>query len=136
MGKLHIEVVTPEKSVVSEDVDIVVVPGSLGEFGVLKGHVPFLTGVQPGELRYSSDSKTKYIAVTSGFAEVSNNNVSILVDAAEMAGEVDLKRAHDAMERAKEKLAKNRGSEDIDFVRAEMALKRAMVRIKVSEKAI
>ena len=109
MGKLHLEVVTPAKITVSQDVDMVVAPGSLGEFGILEGHVPFLSGIVPGELRYTVDDKTAYLAVTSGFAEVSDDNVSILVDAAEVA-------------------------EDIDFIRAEAALKRALMRIKVVEK--
>ena len=131
MGKLHLEVVTPAKITVSQDVDMVVAPGSLGEFGVLTGHVPFLSGIVPGELRYTVDNKTEYLAVSSGFAEVSDDNVSILVDAAEKASEIDVDRATKAMERAKDRLAKDRGTQDIDFIRAEAALKRAIIRIKV-----
>lgn len=59
MGKLHLEVVTPEKVMVSQEVDIVVAPGSMGEFGVLEGHVPFLSGIEPGELRFTSGSQTE-----------------------------------------------------------------------------
>ncbi|HUU79986.1 MAG TPA: F0F1 ATP synthase subunit epsilon [Acidobacteriota bacterium] len=135
MGKLHLEVVTPEKVLVSEEVDSVVAPGALGEFGVLEGHVPFLTGIVPGELRYTSKGQTKYLAVTPGFAEVSNDKVSVLVDAAERAHDIDVDRARRAMERAKERLSKDRATEDIDFARAEIGLKRAIARIKVSEKA-
>jgi len=134
MGKLHLEVVTPEKVMVSQEVDIVVAPGTMGEFGVLEGHVPFLSGIEPGELRFTSGSQTERFLVTAGFSEVSNNKVSVLVDAAEKAGEIDLERARTAMERAKERLAKDRGEEDIDFLRAEAALKRAIVRIRISEK--
>lgn len=134
MGKLHLEVVTPEKVMVSQEVDIVVAPGSLGEFGVLEGHVPFLSGIMPGELRYSSENQTEHFVVTTGFAEVSDNRVSVLVDAAEKATEIDMERARRAMERAKERLAKDRGTKDIDFERAEAALRRAIVRIRVSEK--
>ena len=134
MGKLHLEVVTPAKITVSQDVDMVVAPGSLGEFGILEGHVPFLSGIVPGELRYTVDDKTAYLAVTSGFAEVSDDNVSILVDAAEVAEDIDLERAKQAMERAKERLEKARSAEEIDFIRAEAALKRALMRIKVVEK--
>ncbi len=135
MEDLYLEIVTPEKVVVSQKVDIVVAPGSLGEFGVLKGHVPFLTGIVPGELRFTSDGRTEYLAVTTGFAEVSGNKISILVDAAEKAPEIDVERAKRAMERAKERLARDRASKDIDFQRAEIALKRAIARIKVAEKA-
>jgi F-type H+-transporting ATPase subunit epsilon len=134
MGKLHLEVVTPEKVMVSQEVEIVVASGSMGEFGVLEGHVPFLTGIDPGELRYSSGSKTERLFVTTGFAEVSDNKVSVLVDAAETAAEIDLARARKALERANERLAMDRGKEDLDFLRAEIALKRAIARIRVSEK--
>ena len=134
MGKVHLEIVTPEKIMVSQDVDIVVAPGSLGEFGVLDGHVSFLSGIVPGELRYTSDEQTEYLVVTNGFAEVSNDKVSVLVDAAERAQDIDVERAQRAMERANERLARDRGTEDIDFVRAEAALKRAVTRIKVAEK--
>ena len=135
MGKLHLEIVTPEKVMVSQDVDMVVSPGTFGEFGVLEGHVSFLSGIVPGELRYTSDELTEYLVVTNGFAEVSNDNVSVLVDAAEKAQDIDVVRAQRAMERANERLAKDRGEEDIDFVRAEAALKRAVTRIRVAEKA-
>ena len=133
MAKLHLEVVTPEKVMVSEDVEIVVAPGSLGEFGVLEGHVPFLSGILPGELRYTSGGRTERFSVSTGFAEVSNDRVSVLVDAAEKAGDIDMERAQKAAERARERLAKDR-SEDIDFLRAEAGLKRAIMRIKVAEK--
>lgn len=135
MGDLYLEVVTPEKVVVSQKVDIVAAPGSLGEFGVLEGHVPFLTGLIPGEVHFTSGEKTQYLAVSAGFAEVSENKVAILVDSAEMARDIDVERARRAMERARERLAKARAAEDIDFLRAETALRRAIARIKVAEKA-
>lgn len=135
MGRLYLEVVTPEKVLVSQEVDMVVAPGTEGEFGVLPSHVLFLSGIVPGELRYTSGSEKESMAVTTGFAEVSNDRVSVLVDAAEKAKDVDVERAGRAMERAKERLAKERGTEDIDFGRAEAALKRAIARIKVAEKA-
>ena len=134
MEKLHLEIVTPAQIAVRADVDIVVAPGSMGEFGVLKGHARFLSGIAPGELRYTVDNKTEYLAVSSGFAEVSDDRVSILVDAAERAVDIDIERAKKAMERASERLAKERGKEDLDFIRAEAALKRAMMRIKVAQK--
>ncbi|SPD74872.1 ATP synthase epsilon chain [uncultured Desulfobacterium sp.] len=134
MEKLHLEVVTPANIMVSQDVDIVVAPGSIGEFGVLKGHARFLSGIVPGELRFTADNKTEYFAVTSGFAEISDDKVSILVDAAERAEEIDIERAKKAMDRASERLTKERGTVDIDFLRAEASLKRAMMRIKVAQK--
>ena len=134
MGKLYLEVVTPEKVLVSQEVDSVAAPGALGEFGVLEGHLPFLSAILPGELRYTSTGHTEYVAVTTGFAEVSNDRVSVLVDAAEKSRDIDVERARRAMERAKERLAKDRGAKDLDFARAEIALKRAIMRIKVAEK--
>ena len=134
MGTLYLEVVTPEKALVSEEVETVVAPGSLGEFGILEGHIPFLTGIMPGEIRYVSEGKKKYVAVTSGFVEVHDNKVTILVDTAEKALEIDLERAQQSMERARKRLEKERGAEDIDFMRAELALARAINRIKIAGK--
>lgn len=134
MAKLHLEVVTPEKVLVSTDADIVAAPGTLGEFGILEGHVPFLSALLPGELRYTSNGKSERLAVAEGFLEVSNDKISVLVDAAENARDINVERARKAMERARERLAKERGSEDVDFIRAEAALKRAISRLKVAEK--
>jgi F-type H+-transporting ATPase subunit epsilon len=134
MGNLFLEVVTPARVVVSRDVDMVVAPGSEGEFGVLPGHVTFLTGIVPGELKYDAGSETESLAVTTGFAEVSGNKVSVLVEAAERAGEIDPDRAKRAMERARERLSLDRSLKDVDFMRAESALRRAVARLKVVQK--
>jgi F-type H+-transporting ATPase subunit epsilon len=88
----------------------------------------------PGELRYTSNGKAEHFAVAEGFLEVSNDKISVLVDAAENAENIDVERARKALERARERLAKERGSEDVDFIRAEAALKRAISRLKVAEK--
>jgi F-type H+-transporting ATPase subunit epsilon len=134
MGKIFLEVVTPEKVVVSQEVDMVVAPGTEGEFGILPSHILFLSGIIPGEMRYNSGSETVSLAVSTGFAEVSDDKVSILVDAAERGTEVDIGRAQQAAERAQERLAKGKSAEDIDYSRAEIALKRAIARLKVAEK--
>ena len=136
MGKLFLEIVTPEKVMVSQEVDMVVAPGTEGEFGVLPGHICFLSGIVPGELRYRSGTAKETMMVTNGFTEVSNDKVSILVDAAENAAHIDLERAQKARERARERLTKERATEEIDFARANVALKRAIARIKVSKKTI
>ena len=135
MERLYLEIVTPEDVLVSQEVDTVIAPGIEGEFGVLPGHIHFLSGIVPGELRYDSGTTKEFMVVTDGFAEVSNDRVSILVDAAEKAENIDIERARDAMTRAQERLARDRGAEDIDFLRAESALKRAIIRIKVAEKS-
>jgi len=131
--KLELEVVTPDRLVAKETVDIVMAVGALGEFGILPNHIPFLTTLQPGELRYRKGSQLEYLAVTGGFAEVSNNKVTILGLAAERAREIDVDRARRAKERAEKRLAMAR-TEDIDFLRAESALKRSLVRLRIAEK--
>jgi len=136
MDKLHLEVVTPARVVLEQDVDMVVAPGSEGEFGVLPGHVSFLSGMVPGELRYTAGSDKETLSVSTGFAEVFKNKVSILVDAAEKAGEIDVTRATKAMERARERLSHDRSDKDIDFARAEAALRRAVARLKVAQKPV
>jgi F-type H+-transporting ATPase subunit epsilon len=136
MGNLYLEVVTPEKVLVSKKVEMVVAPGTEGEFGVLEGHIPFLSALNPGELRYTADGKTERLAVMAGFAEVLSNKVSVLVDAAEKAVEIDVERARRALERARERLAKERGAPDVDFIRAEASLRRALIRLKVAGKTV
>ena len=131
--KLDLEVVTPDRLVVSESVDIVMAMGVLGEFGILANHIPFLTTLQPSELRYRKDNKLEYLIVTGGFAEVSNNKVTILALAAERAREIDVDRAKRAKERAEKRLAQAK-TEAIDYARAEMALKRALVRLHTAER--
>jgi F-type H+-transporting ATPase subunit epsilon len=136
MDKLRLEVVTPARVVLEKDVDSVVAPGSEGEFGVLPGHVSFLSGIVPGELRYTAGSEKEVLSVTAGFAEVFKNKVSILVDAAERVTEIDAERARKAMERAKERLSRDRSDKEIDFARADAALRRAVARLKVVQKAL
>ncbi|MBN1850250.1 MAG: F0F1 ATP synthase subunit epsilon [Deltaproteobacteria bacterium] len=136
MGTLFLEVVTPDKVLVSQEVDMVVAPGAEGEFGVLPGHINFLTNLIPGELRFTYGDKREYLAVSNGFAEVSNDRVSILSDTAEKAGEIDIERAQKALERAQKRLEKGKYDNDIDFLRTELALKKAIVRIKVNKKSI
>ena len=133
-GTLYLEIVTPERVVVSQEVDMVVAPGSEGEFGVLPDHINFLTGILPGEVRFDYKKKREHLAVSNGFAEVSENKVSLLAQSAEKAGEIDLDRAKKAMERAKERLSIDKENTDIDFQRAELALNRAINRIKIAGK--
>jgi len=93
MGRLFLEVVTPAKVLTSQEVDMVIAPGAEGEFGVLPGHINFLSGIVSGELRYDDGGKKAHLFVSSGFAEVSADKVSILVDSAEKAGDIDINRA-------------------------------------------
>ncbi len=131
--KIQLDVVTPNRLAVSEQVDIVVAPGAEGEFGVLAGHIPFLSTLNPGELRFTVDGKVEYMVVTGGFAEVQPNKVTVLADTAELAREIDVDRAKRAKERAEERLRQTK-AEDIDHARAQAALQRALARLKVAEK--
>ncbi len=128
--KLFLEVVTPQKAIVSEEVEIVVAPGSEGEFGVLKGHTTFLTSLKIGTLRYKDvKGKERYLFINGGFAEVLPDKVTILAESAERRRDIDVERATKAKERAEKRLAEK--SADMDLARAEVALKRAVHRLKI-----
>jgi len=130
--KLFLEVVTPQKSVVSEEVEIVVAPGSEGEFGALKGHTTFLTSLKLGTLRYKgADGKERYLFINGGFAEILPNKVTILAESAERRKDIDVERAMKAKERAEKRLASR--SPETDLIRAEAALRRALHRLKIKD---
>jgi F-type H+-transporting ATPase subunit epsilon len=129
--KLFLEVVTPQKAIVSEAVEIVVAPGSEGEFGALKGHTTFLTSLKMGTLRYKdANGKERLLFINGGFAEVLPNKVTILAESAERRKDIDVTRAQRALERAEQRLATK--TADLDLVRAEAALRRAIDRIKIA----
>jgi len=130
---ITLEIVTPAKVVVSEEAQIVASPGSLGEFGVLAGHTPFLTNLKTGVIRYTDAKGTeRYVFVNGGFAEALPDKVTILAESAERRRDIDLERAKAALERAQRRLEEDHSREDIDFVRARAALERALVRIKLA----
>jgi F-type H+-transporting ATPase subunit epsilon len=130
--KIYLEIVTPERKVLSETVDIVVAPGELGEFGVLPGHIPFLCKLKVGELRYRIGGTARHIAIMGGYAEVLNDQVTILAPAAEAAIEIDVVRARAARERAERRISESR--DKLEFARAQGALQRAIARLKVAER--
>jgi F-type H+-transporting ATPase subunit epsilon len=133
VGLLHLEVITPERVMVSEDVDMVEARGALGEFGVLPGHINFLTSIVPGELRYMTDGKTRHLAASGGFAEVVSDKVTFLLETAEFAEEIDAGRAQRAKERAESALS-GLSSDDKDYKLHELALLRAIARISTASK--
>ena len=133
-GNIRLEVVTPEKYVVDEEVQIAVLPGSLGEFGVLIGHTPFLTTLKTGIMHFTDAKGTqRFVFVSGGFSEALPDKVTVLAESAERREDIDLERAKAAMQRAQERLAKATQAEDIDFNRASAALQRALYRIKLCE---
>jgi len=128
--ELFLEVVTPQSAIVSEEVQIVVAPGSEGEFGALKGHTTFLTSLKVGTLRYKdANGKERFLFINGGFAEVLPDKVTILAESAERRQHIDVQRATDAKERAEKRIAAK--AADTDFVRAEAALRRAIHRLSL-----
>ena len=130
---LTLEIVTPDRSVVTERVDEVELPGAGGYFGVLPGHTPFLATLKVGELWYRKGSEKFYLSIAFGFAEVLPDRVTILAEVAERSEEIDVARAEAAKKRAEERVAKP--AADIDFERARIALLKSMVRLQVATRA-
>jgi len=131
---LKFELVTPQRKVVSEEVDEIIATGTLGEFGVLPGHAPFLTSLKIGELSYKKGGAAYHLAVNAGYFEVVNDVVTVLVDSSERAEEIDLERAKRAQARAEEGL-KSVSQEDKEYKEMEFALQRALIRMQVAAKA-
>ena len=131
-GNIRLEVVTPQKEVVSEDVQIVVAPGVEGEFGVLTGHTPFMTALNVGPVRYTHvQGQERSVFVSGGFAQALPDKVTVLAEAAERRREIDIERAKAAFERAQKRL--NEKAAGVDYLRAKMAMIRALRRIQMAE---
>jgi F-type H+-transporting ATPase subunit epsilon len=130
---IRLEVVTPEKLVVDEDAQIVMAPGSLGEFGVLTGHTPFLTTLKTGTIRYTdTNGKERFVFVSGGFAETLPNKVTVLAESAERRSDIDEERAKSAMDRAENRISGQDSAEKVDYARAKAALDRSMRRIALA----
>ena len=130
MAKLRLDIVTAERVVYSDEVDLVVAPGIEGELGILPHHAPLMTMLEPGELRISKGDEETYLAVSGGFLEVRPDRVIILADAAERAEEIDTSRAEAARRRAEEQLKQQLSQ--ADMASTEAALRRSLARLKVS----
>jgi F-type H+-transporting ATPase subunit epsilon len=127
--KIELEIVTPERKVLSETVDSVVIPGTQGYLGVLPGHTPLLTGLMIGELSYVQDGKEHVLAVSQGYAEVLRGKVSVLAERCEKAEEINVDRAEKSKQRGEEVLNRKDVPMD-DFRRAELRVQRAIARIQ------
>ncbi|MFZ4793381.1 MAG: F0F1 ATP synthase subunit epsilon [Blastocatellia bacterium] len=132
--KLNLEIITPERRVLSEKVDEIVVPGLEGELGILPQHTPLISQLQTGILSYRQGTEKKMVHVSGGFVEVLPDQVAVLSDVAERPEEIDLERARKARERAETRIAT--GGDDVDFRRAELKLQRAMIRIQLASKGL
>jgi F-type H+-transporting ATPase subunit epsilon len=132
--KLTLEIVTPDRALVHEEVDEVVVPGTEGELGFLPGHTPLLTTLKVGELWYRQGPEKHYLAIAFGFAEVLPDRVTILAQVAERAQDIDITRAERAKQRAEERLARPTAYADQDFERARVAMMKSLIRLQVASR--
>ena len=130
MATTKLDIVTAERVVFSDDVDVIVAPGIEGQLGILPHHAPLMTMLQPGELLIRKGGEEFSLAITGGFLEVRPDRVVILADAAERAEEIDIARAEEAKRRAQEQLS--RRAPDVDAARTEAALRRALMRLEVA----
>jgi F-type H+-transporting ATPase subunit epsilon len=129
---IKLDVVTAERLVYSDEVDIVSIPGIEGEMGVLPRHTPLMTMLQPGELRARKGTEEYSLVVTGGFVEVRPDHVTVLADAAERAEEIDIVRAEAAKKRAEDNITKR--TSETNMPQVEAALRRSLARLKVAEK--
>ncbi len=132
MSVIRLDVVTAERVVYSEDVDVVVAPGIEGQLGLLPHHAPLMTTLEVGELRIKKGGEEFSLAISGGFLEVRPDRIIVLADVAERAEEIDVARAEEAKRRAEERLRSH--APGIDTAQAEAALRRALVRLSVSER--
>jgi F-type H+-transporting ATPase subunit epsilon len=135
MAEINLEIITPEKSVVKEEVDSVTIPGSLGSFQVLKNHAPLVSNFEIGVITVKKNGETKYFTTSGGTVEVEDNKVLVLANTAENVDKIDVNRAEEAQKRAEERLGK-KNKEEIDVFRAEAALHRAINRLSARKKYI
>jgi F-type H+-transporting ATPase subunit epsilon len=128
-GKLELQIVTPERLVLAEPVDEVLLPGSEGYLGVLPGHAPLLTGLGVGEVEYRVQGRRHFLAVSGGYAEVLRDRVIVLAETAERAEEIDPERAREQRQRAEAILRGNLA--DLEFEQAQQSFRKALIRLQV-----
>lgn len=131
--ELILEIVTPEKMAFTGGVEEVTIPGTEGEFGVLRGHEAFLTSVDIGELSFMKDGKRTYYAINTGYTEVTGSKVTVLIETAERSDSIDKDRARRAKENAEARLAQI-AKDNAEYEKIHLALVRAITRINVAEK--
>src|SRR3982750_785538 len=129
---INLQIVTPDRLLVNEQVDEVEIPGSEGYFGVLPGHTPLLAALAVGELWYRRGQEKTYVSIAFGFAEVLPDRVTILARLAERADDIDVERAEAAKARAEKRLAGAQQQSAVDYERARTSLLKSMSRLNVS----
>jgi len=133
MSSIRLDIVTAERAVYAEDVDMVIAPGVEGQLGILPHHAPLMTTLQAGELRVKKGGEEVSLVISGGFLEVRPDKVVVLADAAERVEEIDVARAEEAKRRAQERLVEKRAP-GIDEAQAEAALLRSLARLRVVER--
>ena len=133
--KLTLEIVTPDRALVTEQVDELQLPGSEGYFGVLPGHTPMLATLKVGEMWYRIGQEKHYLAIAFGFVEVLPERVTVLAQIAERAQDIDVARAEAARKRAEERVARPATTSDVDFERARIAMMKSLIRLQVASRA-
>ncbi|MDP6454786.1 MAG: F0F1 ATP synthase subunit epsilon [SAR202 cluster bacterium] len=132
MAELLLEIVTAERVVYSEEIDILVAPGVDGELGILPSHAPLLTMLKPGELRVVKNGEESFMAVSGGFLEVLGDKATILADTAEDVEDIDIDRAEAALQRAQERIAA--APAEMDLQRALASVRRSQARLTVARR--
>lgn len=132
MATFVLEIVTPDKTVVKDDVDMAVCPGAEGEFGILPNHEAMLAALKIGMLRYMKGGAEESLFISGGFLDMNENICSVLAESAERARDIDVARAKLAKERAEKRLAEKK--DDLDETRAQIALQKAIMRISIGSK--
>ena len=132
MAPMLLEIVTAQRLVYSEEVDVLVAPGIDGELAILPSHAPLLTVLKPGEIRVVKGNEESYMAVSGGFMEVMANKVTILADTAERAEEIDIERTEEALKRAQE--GATTATSNVDLARALASIRRSQARMKVARR--
>jgi F-type H+-transporting ATPase subunit epsilon len=130
MATLKLEIVTPERKIYSEDVDMVTLPGSEGELGVYPKHVPLLTTLKPGELRIMQNGRETAMAIGEGFVEIKTDSVSVLTDMALEAEKIDISAAEAAVERAKAAMKEDQTPEQVAAIQASLQKALAQLHVK------
>lgn len=131
---MHLEIITPEKSVFNEEIDEVLVPTDKGQIGILPHHINLVTKLIQGEIIIKTKSKEKSVAVTGGFLEVANGKITILSDYAKHVDDIDIGKAQDARKRAEEVLKKRREINEQDMMKAQAELRRAILELHVAQR--
>ncbi len=130
-GKIRLEVITPERVVLGEDTESIIVPGARGYMGVLPGHAPMVVNLKIGVVKFKQGGSYRRLSVSGGFFEVAEDKAVILAETAERGEEIDVNRAKAALERARKRLAARRDA-TVDAARAEASLQRAVTRLRAA----